>query len=57
MTDQDIWEVLKILASVLHMGNIRYKVEEGVVMANIPDQANVERVAHLLGINKQDLMR
>ena len=57
MTDQDIWEVLKILASVLHMGNVRYKTEEGVEMANIPEQANVERVAHLLGINKHDLLR
>ena len=57
MTDQDIWEVLKILASVLHMGNVRYKTEEGVEMANIPEQANVERVAHLLGIHKHDLIR
>ena len=57
MTDQDIWEVLKILATVLHMGNIRYKTEEGVDVANIPEQANVERVAHLLGINKHELLR
>ena len=49
--------VLKILASILHMGNLRYKVEEGGEVANIPDQANVERTAHFLGINKQDLLR
>ena len=57
MSDQDIWEVLKVLASILHMGNLRYKVEEGGEVANIPDQANVERTAHFLGINKQDLLR
>ena len=42
------------------MGNLRYKVEEGEErgeVANIPDQANVERAAHFLGINKQDLLR
>ena len=57
MSDQDIWDVLKVLASILHMGNLRYKVEEGGEVANIPDQANVERTAHFLGINKQDLLR
>ena len=52
--------VLKILASILHMGNLRYKVDEAGdrgEVANIPDQANVERAAHFLGINKQDLLR
>ena len=60
MTDQDIWDVLKILASILHLGNLRYKVEEGGERgeaANIPEQANVERAAHFLGLNKQDLLR
>ena len=60
MTDQDIWDVLKILASILHLGNLRYKVEEAGErgeVANIPDQANLERAAHFLGINKQDLLR
>ena len=26
MTDQEIWDVLKVLAALLHMGNIKYKV-------------------------------
>ena len=58
--NQDIWDVLKILASILHLGNLRYKVEEGGERgeaANIPEQANVERAAHFLGLNKQDLLR
>ena len=51
MSDQDIWDVLKILASILHLGNLRYKVEEAGErgeVANIPDQANLERAAHFL---------
>ena len=26
LSDNDIWDILKILAALLHMGNIKYKV-------------------------------
>ena len=54
MTDQDIWDVLKILASILHMGNVSYNAEDANEAANIPDQNNVERAAFFLGVNKLD---
>ena len=57
MTDQDIWDVLKILASILHMGNIKYNKEDGNEAASIPEQNSVERVAAILGINKVDFTR
>ena len=57
MTDQDIWDVLKILASILHMGNISYKADDVNDAANIPEQNNVERAAFFLGVSKQDFVR
>ena len=57
MTDQDIWDLLKILASILHMGNISYKADDVNDAANIPEQNNVERAAFFLGVNKQDFVR
>ena len=55
MTDQEIWDILKILAALLHMGNIKYKgkVVDNLDATDIPDQSNVERVAAILGVNKQ----
>ena len=43
MSDQDIWEILKILAGLLHMGNIKYKgkVVDNLDATDIPDKANV----------------
>ena len=29
-TDQEIWDILKILAALLHMGNIKYKVRNPI---------------------------
>ena len=50
-TDQEIWDILKILAALLHMGNIKYKgkVIDNLDATDIPDQTNVERVAAILG--------
>ena len=58
MTDNDIWDILKILAALLHMGNIKYKAK---VVANldateIPEHTNVERVAAILGLDKNSLI-
>lgn len=58
MTDQEIWDILKILAALLHMGNIKYKgkVVDNLDATDIPDQSNVERVAAILGLDKQALI-
>ena len=57
MTDQDIWDVLKILASILHMGNIKYDGNDPNEAANIPEQNNVERVAAILGVDKGQFIK
>jgi myosin-7 len=58
MTDQEIWDILKVLATLLHMGNIKYKgkVIDNLDATDIPDQSNVERVAAILGVEKQALV-
>ena len=58
MSDQDIWEILKILAGLLHMGNIKYKgkVVDNLDATDIPDKANVELVANILGVNLLSLI-
>ena len=57
-TDQEIWDILKILAALLHMGNIKYKgkVIDNLDATDIPDQTNVERVAAILGVNTKALI-
>ena len=57
MTDQDIWDVLKILASILHMGNIKYDGGDPNEAASIPEQNNVERVAAILGVDKAQFIK
>ncbi|KAJ9583263.1 hypothetical protein L9F63_022396, partial [Diploptera punctata] len=57
-SDQEIWEILKLLAALLHTGNIKYKaaVIDNLDATEIPDHSNVQRVASLLGVPKQPLI-
>lgn len=57
-SDQEIWEILKLLAAILHCGNIKYKatVVDNLDATEIPDRSNVERVAGLLGLPVQPLI-
>ncbi|KAK7792575.1 hypothetical protein R5R35_008669 [Gryllus longicercus] len=57
-TDAEIWEILKLLAALLHIGNIKYKaaVIDNLDATEIPDLSNVQRVAALLGVPKQPLI-
>lgn len=51
-SDQEIWEIIKLLAALLHCGNIKYKatVVDNLDATEIPEHTNVERVAALLGL-------
>uniref|UniRef100_A0A1B6CKI8 Myosin-VIIa n=1 Tax=Clastoptera arizonana TaxID=38151 RepID=A0A1B6CKI8_9HEMI len=57
-SDQEIWEILKLLAALLHIGNIKYKaaIIDNLDATEIPDLTNVSRVAGLLGVPKQPLV-
>ncbi|KAJ6646193.1 Myosin-VIIa, partial [Pseudolycoriella hygida] len=56
-SDNDIWEIFRLLAALLHFGNLKYK---GIVIQNIDateinDSANASRIATLLGVPKSSL--
>lgn len=44
-SDQEIWEIMKLLAALLHIGNIKYKatVVDNLDATEIPDHTNVHR--------------
>lgn len=77
-SDAEIWEILKLLAALLHMGNVKYRAtvvgkphscsynffywysnalfSDNLDATEIPEQTNVQRVAHLLGVPVQSLI-
>ncbi|XP_059483343.1 myosin-VIIa [Neocloeon triangulifer] len=57
-SDQEIWDILKLLAALLHTGNIRYKasVIDNLDATEIPEHSDVQRVANILGVGKQPLI-
>ncbi|XP_054284599.1 myosin-VIIa [Macrosteles quadrilineatus] len=57
-SDQEIWDILKLLASLLHIGNIKHKaaIIDNLDATEIPDMSNVLRVANLLSVPKQPLV-
>uniref|UniRef100_A0A182SCD0 Myosin-VIIa n=1 Tax=Anopheles maculatus TaxID=74869 RepID=A0A182SCD0_9DIPT len=54
-SDHEIWEILKLLAALLHTGNIKYNatVIDNLDATEIPEHINVERVANLLEVPLQ----
>ncbi|XP_046402414.1 myosin-VIIa-like isoform X2 [Ischnura elegans] len=57
-SEQEIWDIFKLLAALLHIGNIKYKAATVANMdaTEIPDKVNVQRVASLLGVGHQPLI-
>lgn len=57
-SDQEIWEIFKLLAALLHTGNIQYKaiVVDNLDATEIPEKNYVERVASLLEVSVQSLI-
>ncbi|BES88965.1 Myosin-VIIa [Nesidiocoris tenuis] len=57
-TDSEIWEILTLLAALLHTGNINYKaaIIDNLDATEIPDHSSVSRVAGILGVPKQPLI-
>ncbi|XP_069105456.1 myosin-VIIa-like isoform X1 [Argopecten irradians] len=56
--DKEIWEILKVLASLLHLGNIKYNAIEmdNMDASEIQDIAAVNKAAKLMEVRAQDLI-
>ncbi|XP_045594548.1 myosin-VIIa isoform X2 [Procambarus clarkii] len=51
-SDSEVWEILKLLAAILHTGNIKFKgkVIDNLDASEIPDTTSMVRVARFLGV-------
>ncbi|KAL3848316.1 hypothetical protein ACJMK2_019184 [Sinanodonta woodiana] len=57
--DQEVWEILKILAALLHMGNLQYSTIEMDTIddaSEIKDISFINKTARLLEVNAQSLI-
>ncbi|CAI9727339.1 myosin-VIIa-like isoform X1 [Octopus vulgaris] len=56
--DNEVVEILKILASLLHLGNIRYNAIQvnNIDASEILDIAHVKKAAQMLGVDSQSLI-
>lgn len=51
-TEDEFWEIMKLLAAILHLGNLKYKatVIQNMDASEISDNLNMNRIASLLGV-------
>lgn len=57
ITEEEQQAIFKILSAVLHLGNLEFKQERNSDQAILPNQADAEKVAHLLGVPLQELTK
>ncbi|XP_025078690.1 myosin-VIIa-like isoform X2 [Pomacea canaliculata] len=57
-SDAEVWEVFKILAALLHLGNVRYNAIEldNIDATEIKDISYINKAAQLLEVSAQDLI-
>lgn len=55
--DSEIWNILRLLAALLHMGNLKYKsmFVQNIEASEVNDSTNSGRVAALLQVSKSQL--
>lgn len=56
-TEDEFWEILKLLAGILHLGNLKYKptIVQNMDTCEITDGVNLARIAGILGVAKNSL--
>uniref|UniRef100_A0A8C3QNS3 Myosin heavy chain 11 n=1 Tax=Cyanoderma ruficeps TaxID=181631 RepID=A0A8C3QNS3_9PASS len=56
-TDEEQTAILRVVSSVLQLGNIVFKKERNTDQASMPDDTAAQKVCHLMGINVTDFTR
>ncbi|XP_048846308.1 myosin-11-like isoform X2 [Brienomyrus brachyistius] len=56
-TEEEKIEILKVVSTVLQLGNIEFKNERNQEQATMPDNTVAQKVCHLQGINVTDFTR
>jgi myosin-7 len=53
-TDDEFFEIMKLLAAILHMGNLKYKATsvQNLDASEITDSVNLTRISSFLGVQK-----
>ncbi|KAF6038480.1 ck [Bugula neritina] len=56
-TDDEVWDILRILAALLHLGNVKYSSTEvsNIESAEIQDKTEIQLVAKILGVDANKL--
>ncbi|GAA6086710.1 myosin-11a isoform X3 [Tachysurus ichikawai] len=57
LTDEERIGILKVVSTVLQLGNIEFKKERNQEQATMPDNTAAQKVCHLSGINVTDFTR
>jgi myosin protein heavy chain len=57
MNDDEICAVWKVISGVLLFGNMEFKQERNSDQAILPDNTVAQKVAHLFGINVNELTK
>ncbi|XP_070213118.1 myosin-VIIa-like [Littorina saxatilis] len=57
-TDAEVWDVLKVLATLLHMGNVKYNAIEldNIDATEVQDISFINKAARLMEVKAQDLI-
>lgn len=52
-SDSEVWEIMKVLAAILHLGNVKFKgtVVDNLDASEIPDITSLARAARFLGVD------
>ncbi|KAL7044735.1 hypothetical protein ACKWTF_002035 [Chironomus riparius] len=54
-SDEEFWEIIKLLSAILHMGNLKYKATtvQNLDACEIADSLNIARIARVLEVPQQ----
>ena len=57
ISDEDLASIWKVISGVLLFGNVEFRQERNSDQAILPDDTVAQKVAHLLGLNVNELTK